>query len=197
MYITSTSSAPPNLHSSAMFATTSFQGSPGKMPEQPSCASYGPTPAGTNSELVSFEFPVPPSPGKPEVMPKYPQSPQDTQTSPSNQTLPEIVAIPHLDLGEGGCSSQPDLMKNPLSRHQLRQQQAGWAQGLMEQGKMIRATFSESSRLSEAKWWQRYQEGVQLRDKKALKIREQVGEIESLIVGSSPLLVFLLFLTGI
>jgi len=62
---------------------------------------------------------------------------------------------------------------------------------------MIRATFSESSRLSEAKWWQRYQEGVQLRDKKALKIREQVGEIESLIVGSSPLLVFLLFLTGI
>ena len=120
--ITSTSSAPPNLHSSAMFATTSFQGNPGKMPEQPSCASDGPTPARTpNSDHVSFEFPIHPSTGNPEVMPKYPQGPQDTQTSPPNQTLPEIAAIPHLMAG--GSSSQPGPMKDHLSPYQQWKQQ--------------------------------------------------------------------------
>ena len=193
--ITSTSSAPPNLHSSAMFATPPSQGNPGKMPEQPSCASYILTPAGTNSELLSFEFPVPPSPGKPEVMPKYPQSPQDTRTSPLNQTLPEIAAIPHLMAG--GSSSQPDPMKDPLSPCQLwKQQQAEWFPSCEEQEKTLEARFYES-RLSGAMWSRHSEELFDRAKEKDKKIWEQAADIKRLIVRSSPLLVFLLFLTRI
>jgi len=194
--ITSTSSAPPNLHSSAMFATPSFQGNPGKMPEQPSCASYILTPAGTNSELLSFEFPAPPSPGKPEVMPKYPQSPQDTRTSPLNQTLPEIAAIPHLMAG--GSSSQPDPMKDPLSPYQQwKQQQTEWPPRFEKQEKTLQAMYCEWSRLADAKWSQLCEEMSDSCENDDQRIQEQAVEIQTLLVRFSPLLVFLLFLTKI
>jgi len=163
------------------------------MPEQPSGALYGPTQARTpNSELVFFEFLIPPSTGNPEVMSKYPQSPRDTQASPPDQTLPEIAAIPHLMAG--GSSSQPNPMRGPVSRSQLQLQQAGRLRYFMEQGNTLEATFFESA---EAMSWQCYQEGVKLCEKKDSKILEQRVEINRLMVGSSPLLVFLLFLTRI
>ena len=117
---------------------------------------HGPTPAPTpNSDLVPPEPQIHPSTGNPEAMPMYPQSPQDTQTSPPNQTLPKIAAIPHLVVG--GSASQPEPMKDPLSPNQLcQQQQAGWLRCLEEQEKMfqaLQATLFESSRLSEAKWF--------------------------------------------
>jgi len=169
------------------------------MPEQPSCAWDGPTPAPTpNSDPVSFEFSIPRSTGNPDVMPKYPQSPQYTQTSPPNQTLPEITAIPHLVAG--GNSSQPDPIKDSLSPDQLLQQQeARWLRCFEEQEKKLQelqelqATFFESSRLSDAN----YQESFERIEKENQRFLEQEVKTETRIVGSSPLLVSLLFLTGI